>query len=267
MAIRLSGLASGMDTDTIIKGLVDAQKLKDKKVSDKSQILEWKQDKLKELNTKLYKLYAEDLTKLRLQGAYSTKKVTSSNENVVTVTGNSSAPAGTHTIEVKGLASSQYVTGDKIKNGSSNAKLVNDLGIAEGTVITITTAKGSKDITVDSSMTLSSFASQCKAAGVNANYDSSQNRLFFSSKESGADNWFTISGNVSNANMGGIGSLSDGDKNTLKSADKEELVKVITAINDGDPTDGFSAELVKIVNTILQVIILHQMLILLPLKQ
>lgn len=250
MAIRLSGLASGMDTDTIIKGIVDAQKLKNKKVSDKSQILEWKQDKLKELNTKLYKLYSEDLTKLRLQSGYSTKKVTSSNENMVTVTGNSSAPTGTHTLEVKALASSQYVTGDKIENGSSNAKLVNDLGIAEGTVITITTAKGSKDITVDASMTLSSFASQCKAAGVNASYDSSQNRLFFSSKESGADNWFTISGNVSNANMGGIGSLSDEDKNTLKNADKEELGKVITAIKDGAPTDGFSAELVKIVNNI-----------------
>ena len=250
MAIRLSGLASGMDTDTIIKGIVDAQKLKNKKVSDKSQILDWKKDKLKELNTKLYKLYSEDLTKLRLSSAYSTKKVTSSNENVVSVTGNSSAPTGTHSIEVKALASSQYVTGGVIANGSSDAKLVGDLKIAQGTVITITTDKGTKDITIDSSMTLSSFASQCKAAGVNANYDSTQKRLFFSSKESGADNWFTISGNVSNANLGSIGSLSDEEKNTLKTADKAELEKVITAIKGGNSIDGLNTELVTTVTKI-----------------
>ena len=124
MAIRLSGMASGLDTDTIVKGLVDAQKLKNKKVSDKSQILEWKQDKLKELNTKLYKLYSEDLTKLRLSSAYSTKKVTSSNENVVTVMGNSSAPAGTTEITITQLASSQNVIGKAFeKDVNTNTKL------------------------------------------------------------------------------------------------------------------------------------------------
>lgn len=201
MAIRLSGMASGLDTDTIVKGLVDAQKLKNKKVSDKSQILEWKQDKLKELNTKLYKLYSEDLTKLRLQSAYGTKKVASSNENLVTVTGTSSATEGTHTISQIKMASSQFLTSEPIeKNDSqgnkititSSSKLVEHLGLSDKTLIKIETKDGQKTFDVNKNSTVADFVQFCKTAGINASYDTQQNRFFLSSKKSGKDNWFTI---------------------------------------------------------------------------
>ena len=61
MPIRLSGMMSGLDTDTLIKGIMDAERFKNKRVSDKQTLLTWKQDKWKELNTKLYKLYTDEI--------------------------------------------------------------------------------------------------------------------------------------------------------------------------------------------------------------
>lgn len=242
MAIRLSGMASGLDTDTIVKGLVDAQKLKNKKVSDKSQILDWKKDKLKELNTKLYKLYSEDLTKLRLSSAYSTKKVSSSNENVVTVTGNNGATVGSHTVSNIKMASSQFLTSDTLKDVSGNgnaittsSKLVENLGLSDGTLIKVETKDGQKTFDVNENSTVADFVQFCKTAGINASFDAQQNRLFLSSKNSGKDNWFTLSASNDSAinsrreidNAIDFSSLSAGVQskvndayNTLKNADE-----------------------------------------------
>ena len=72
MAIRMTGMFSGLDTDAVIKELVNAQRTKNKKTTDKKQKLEWKQEKWKELNTKLYKLYTDQVSNLRLQKNYLT---------------------------------------------------------------------------------------------------------------------------------------------------------------------------------------------------
>ena len=76
MAIRMTGMFSGLDTDAVIKELVNAQRTKNKKTTDKKQKLEWKQEKWKELNTKLYKLYTDQVSNLRLQKNYLTNKAT-----------------------------------------------------------------------------------------------------------------------------------------------------------------------------------------------
>ena len=100
MALRISGLISGMDTDTVIKQMMDAQRLKYKKTEDKLTLLDWKQERWKDLNAKLYKLYQEDISKMRLQASYLTKKVTSSNEDLVTVVGKTNAPEGSHSLTI-----------------------------------------------------------------------------------------------------------------------------------------------------------------------
>lgn len=197
MPVRMTGMASGLDTETLIKGMMDAHKLKNKKVSDKSQILEWKQERLKEVNAKLYKLYAEDLTKLKMQSAYNTKKVSSSNENVVSVTGNSSAPTGTAAITVDQLAKAQSIIGQPLgkdvnkKDVTSSTTLV-DLGFVDKTQITFKTKNGEKVLDVNSSTTISDFIQKAKEAGINANFDTAQKRIFLSASKSGEDNWFSV---------------------------------------------------------------------------
>ncbi|HKL80617.1 MAG TPA: flagellar filament capping protein FliD [Mobilitalea sp.] len=249
MAIRLSGLASGMDTESLIQGLLDAQRLKNKRVVDKQTTLTWKQEKWKELNAKLLKLYTDDLNKMQLQGSYQTKKATSSNENLASVTVNSSAPEGSHTLTINSLAKSQFVTGSEINKdkdnnlitASSSTKLT-DLGITAGTNITLGKTGSTETFTVDENTTLQSLVDTAKKAGLNANFDSSQGRLFISSKDSGASNSFQITatdadGADANAllSMIGLDALnSDGTKVTPSST----LSTVIAATDSNVTYNG-----------------------------
>lgn len=226
MAIRMTGMISGLDTESLIKGMVDAQRMKYKKVEDNKTLLEWKQDKWKELNTKLYKLYTDDLSKMRLQTNYQTKKVTSSNEDLVSVTGKPNAPEGAHSLVIEQLAASQYLTGDELKGVTSDKKLT-ELGIANETLIKITSGGETKLFEVTNDTTISDFVSFAKNAGLNASYDEKLGRLFISSKKSGTENAFEITANSAEEAIAerhkilenvGYSYLSSGDKRVIDDA-------------------------------------------------
>ncbi len=221
--VRMTGLISGLDTESIIKELVNAQKLKNKKTTDKLTLSEWKEDKWKELNAKLLKLYKEDLSNLRLQGSYSTKKVTTTNDSLVEIKGSTSAPEGAQTLSIQQLASAQIVTGGVIEVGGEKAKKtakLTELGVGVGTLLSFTTEKGTKTLEVTANTTLTDYVNAAKSAGLNANYDENQGRLFISSKESGLSNSFQITSNTSGAtaykndikNAVGYSGLSTADK-------------------------------------------------------
>lgn len=54
MAIRLSGMNSGLDTDSIVKALVSGYTTKKEKYEKAQTKLGWKQESWKSLNTKVY---------------------------------------------------------------------------------------------------------------------------------------------------------------------------------------------------------------------
>lgn len=194
MPIRMTGMVSGLDTDAVIKELVNAQKTKNKKTTDKKQKLEWKQEKWKELNTKLYKLYTDQVSNLRLQKNYLTKKCAASDETKVSITADKDAPEGSHQVSVKQLASSQYVTSGKITTPdfTSRTKL-SEIGFAAGSsVITIKNGDKEQQLGITSTTTVSDFVTACKNAGLNASFDEKQKRFFISSAYSGTDNAFSI---------------------------------------------------------------------------
>ena len=203
MGIGLSGMVSGMDTDSIVKAMVSAQQTKATKIENKITLNKWTTDAWSGLNTKIYSFYTKYASKLRLQSSYMTRTAKSSNESIVTATAGSTAAVGTHTLKIKQLASSQYITGNQLKvtdesgaekkaDYTKNTKLTDMAGMTEGTVITIG-AKKEVNFTVESGSTISDFLTACKDAGLNANFDAGQQRFFISSQESGVDNAFTIS--------------------------------------------------------------------------
>ena len=51
--MRISGLATGMDIDSIVKDMVRAKRIPYDKMSQKKQTLEWKRDQYREMNTLL----------------------------------------------------------------------------------------------------------------------------------------------------------------------------------------------------------------------
>lgn len=197
MAVRLSGLVSNMDTDSIVKEMMAAQSLKKQAIVNKQTKLTWTQEKWKELNTKIYKLYTGDISKMRLKASYKTKAVTSTDESKVTATAGTSVALGSHKVEVSQLASSQYLTGGQLSSDTTTSTKLTKLGFKEDTIITINAAdkegnKAETQFIVSKDTTINDFVTACKGAGLNANFDDKQKRLFLSSTASGADQQFTI---------------------------------------------------------------------------
>lgn len=196
MAMRVTGMMSGMDTESIIQELVAVKRTKVDDMKKKQTRLEWKQDAWKELNTKIKKFYNSTLDSLRFQSSYSKKITKISNSNVADIITADTAMNSVQKLKVDKLAQTGYLTGGEVKKAdgskcTSGTKLT-DMGIEAGSRIEVTTNGKTKEITITDSMTLADFTSALNSAGVNANFDSKTQRFFIGAKESGETADFTI---------------------------------------------------------------------------
>lgn len=199
MAIRMTGLASGMDTERIIKELMQAQSAKKTKIEASKTKLEWTKEAWSSLNTKLYSFYTDYASKMKLQSTYKTKKAASSDETKATITANSNSVNGTYQLEIDQLATSQYVTSGKVNttNLGTNAltkttKLSDIDSSLVGKELQIVSGGTTSYFQVRSDSTINDFTSALNSAGLNATFDETQQRFFISSKKSGADNTYSI---------------------------------------------------------------------------
>ena len=202
MAIRLSGMASGLDTDSIVQALVSSYSYKKSKYEKAQTKLGWTQEAWKSLNTKVYSLYS-NVSNLRFSTAYSLKKTSVSDSTKASVKAASGAPNGTQTLKITNTAKAGYLTGEQI-NASSSSTTLAQLGYTGGDAkINVNTKDGTKSITLSATSTMSDIEKQLKEAGLNASYDSTYKRFYISAKDTGADNDFTLTG----ANTGGATAL------------------------------------------------------------
>lgn len=229
MAIRLSGLSSGMDTESIVAELMSAQRLKSTKIENKKTKAEWKQDKWKELNKKLYSFYTGSLYKMKLKGNFTTKSVESSDESKVAVTANSSATEGNHQLKISNLASAQYVTGAKFGSAATSDTTLNSLGVSSGT-ISLTNGTNTTDITIDATTTINDLVTSMKTAGINASFDSTQQRFFLSSKSSGTDAAFSLSSTMDLSKIG-LGTFASSGSDGNITLSNGSAMTLITAKN------------------------------------
>ena len=75
MPLRMTGMTSGLDTDSIVSALMEAQTTKKTKVENKKTKLEWTQNIWTGLNKKLYSFYTDSAGKMRFQSSYQTSQV------------------------------------------------------------------------------------------------------------------------------------------------------------------------------------------------
>jgi flagellar hook-associated protein 2 len=108
------------------------------------------------------------------------------------VTASTSAVNGSYTLEVKNIATAQYLTSAKIDADSTSTKLTSIDSSLENKEVTITANGSTSTFTITSSTTINDFTTALKNAGLNASYDTTQKRFFISSKESGLSNAFSI---------------------------------------------------------------------------
>lgn len=272
MGIRLSGLNSGMDTDSIVKALMSAQSMKKTKIESKKTKLEWKKEIWGDLNTKLYDFYRNTLAKIKSQSTYKTKAATSSDTSKITATAGTSASEGTYKVKVVSTASAQNVTSGKLKgaettdeNGvttrgkaTSSSKLVDLLdasgnkGFQAGTQISIQSASGLSTLVVDENTTVRDFVAAAQNAGLTASFDEGQQRFFISSNTSGADQKFTITAGT--LSQGQLDAIADWKKavgyDYLNATDKKAVSKIFDQLQSGAATyDDVSEKLNNYVNS------------------
>lgn len=201
MAIRVSGLISGLDTDSIVQELVSAYSTKKEKYEKAQTKQEWKMDAWKTMNSKIYGFYTSSLSNMRMSTAYSLKTSSVSNSNIATVKASSSAVNGTQKMKVNKLASSAYMTGGVVKlsddkNDTGNKKVtgstaLSDMGIETGSKIAV----NDTEIEITDGMTVNQLISKFKDAGINASFDETNQRFFVNAKTSGAEGEFTLMAN------------------------------------------------------------------------
>lgn len=202
MAMRVSGINSGLDTDAIVQELVSAYSKKTEKYEKEQTKLSWKQEAWKSLNSKVYSFYT-NTSKLKYSSAYAAKKVSVSDTTKASVTASGNAVNGTQKLNVLQTAQSAYLTGGKISttNGeaaTSETKL-SELGFTENATIRVHLNKTDEDgkpietdIKLTKDSTLADVTKELQNAGVNASFDEKNGRLYISSKDSGTIGDFTI---------------------------------------------------------------------------
>lgn len=222
MPMRVTGMMSGLDTETIIQELVAAKQTKVDKLKKEQTRLEWKQDVWKELNSKIYKLYTGTLDNLVYQSSYMKKVTNSSNSNLVSISTKENAMDSVQELTIDKLAKAGYLTSGMITNVNggrvtSGSRLVDSLGVEAGSEIKITVGGKEVNITVDENMTISNFMDKLQSAGVKANFDAANQRIFIGATGTGKAKDFTITAADAQGEDAlkklGLAAYSDSEKN------------------------------------------------------
>lgn len=210
MPMRMSGLMSGMDTESIISQLVEARSVKVNTAKKAQTKLSWTQDAWKSLNTKLKNLQSKFLSNMRFQSSYSKKVTKVSNSSAVSVITGENAVNGVQSLEVNHLAKTGYLTGAELKARDADGNPIkgnydaltslSQLGFEGSATFTIRSGGKDYDIHVKAhadaedgeNTTISDVLNKMKEAGLNAAFDTKSQRLFISSKDSGTASDFSI---------------------------------------------------------------------------
>lgn len=218
MPIRMTGMVSGLDTDSIVKELVSAYSTKKEKYEKERTKLGWKQEIWKDLNKEVNTFY-KSVGNLRFAGGYSTKKTTSSDTTKATVSAGSNAVTGTQKLHVLSTAQSGYLTGGKITASDSSAKVtsstkLSELGFTEDETALkfIAKDKDGKDISADIKLskdsTINDAVKALREVGLNASFDENNGRIFLSSSATGASTDFSLKSDGSDASKNLLNTLA-----------------------------------------------------------
>lgn len=198
MTLRVTGLASGLDTESIISELVSVNSYKVASLQKAQTKLSWKTDAWKSMNSKVYSFYTNTLSDLRFTSSYSTRKTTVSDSSVATVTTSSDASNTVQTMRVEAMAKAGYLTGGELDGSvTSSTKLseidpslagqTGKIGLSIGGGETI-------ELEITEETTVQDIVDQLEEHGLNANFDAKNQRMFISSEDTGKKYDFDLVG-------------------------------------------------------------------------
>ncbi len=138
--MRIGGIASGIDTESIIKNLMKVERQPLDRFFQQKQRLEWQRDAYRDMNLQLKNLH-DSASSIRLRGAFNTREAVVTDTKILAATANASVRNGTYKIDVSKIANSErYVSNNELPNLDADVKL--DTAIY-GAGFTITTYSSS----------------------------------------------------------------------------------------------------------------------------
>jgi len=235
---RITGMISGLDTDSIIEQLMEAEKIPLNKLYQKKQLAEWKQDAYREISNavrafsdKYFDIFNKGSYMLS-QSSYNSFTTTTSNDSIVKVTAGSSSTAGTHTIQVSNLATAAIYKSSSAVSKNITAVSAADFSAAAGKdfVLNIDGEKYTIEIgsTVSSIEDLQSAVDNSVGGGkVTVSQDS---------------NGYIVISAVADSGVGKI-TISDGTDSALSSLGFSDGANLSNRINVSDTLEAVSEKM------------------------
>ncbi|QGQ93532.1 hypothetical protein EHS13_00630 [Paenibacillus psychroresistens] len=193
MVTRLSGFSgSGIDIDDTVKKLMTAARIPYDQLGQKKQTLTWQRDEYRAVNANLLDL-RNTLGNMKLPSSYAARKATSADESSVSAVATANANAGINNIIINQLATTASVTSDSLDSGGDSTKKLSEIGtgfaLGDKTTLTVGGDKGSTTIEFSGANTIAELVNavngKSSTTGVKLSYDSSMDRLFFTSSTTG----------------------------------------------------------------------------------
>ena len=199
-SLRISGLASGMDVDSMVTKMMSAQRMKVDTIKQNKQVLAWQQEDYRSINSTL-RTFRDELFNMKLQSTYMARKATSSNESVVKATANTSAVEGTYDLSVSQMAKNASITSDQLASSVTSATKMSDLDSSFiGTTVTIANGSKSAELVINAGDTISTVvnninnlkATDGSSLGIKVSFDDKQHRFFMLTNATGSDQGITL---------------------------------------------------------------------------
>lgn len=198
--IRFSGLASGMDTENMVKELMKAERYKVDKYEQKKTLFEWKTSAYTDMNKSIASFVVESRKSLGIDVDYFgkitsssvnkmdwVKSTSSSDSSIAEISSNTEALDGTNSINITKLASGVFAGNKNDITG------ITDIADIKGKTLTV----NGEDFTLKADATDAEEILQDLASQINANdnikgdivatYDENNKKFFISTKGTGVD--------------------------------------------------------------------------------
>lgn len=138
---RITGLASGLDVDSIVTQLMSAEKTKLNKLQQKQQLAEWRQESYRTIITAAQEFTSKyfnttSSSSLLSANTFIKYSVTSSS-SAISASASSSASAGNHTVQVSRLATAATLTSSSSISKDVQGSAAADYGSLSGKSITL----------------------------------------------------------------------------------------------------------------------------------
>jgi|GEM_PF-717841 len=210
--LSLGGLATGMDTDSIINQLVQLEQRPIINYQQEISELEQTKGAWRDVNSRLDRL-EDRTTDLKFAATYNSRSSSSSNSDVVTATATSDANEANYSVTVNSVATSQRIAGDRLDD---SATAINELAGFTSLAAENNIQVNGTDITINETDTLSDISNKINDAGAGVNASIVDNHLVLESTETGEKNEIALVDDNDLFKSLGILQTGDNDK-TLSS--------------------------------------------------